>query len=375
VSTGPTVRDVCQAIEAWAPPALAAEWDRVGLQVGSLEAPASPVLLAVDLSDRVVDEALALGAHMIVCHHPVIFRPLEALTDVDPTGARILRLVRAGIAAYSAHTNLDAAPEGSTSDALAEAIGCFDEIHELHSGSQEPMCKLVTFVPSEHVDEVFQAMAGCGAGQIGDYSHCSFRLAGTGTFLPGATTQPHIGQPGKLEQVDEVRLETLVPPGKLATVVRAMVDAHPYEEPAHDIYPLRVEQTVARFARMCVTGSPMKLSELAERARERLSQPAVWFAGDTDARVERVVVCAGGGGSIVDEAARAGADALVTGEAGHHDVLRALDLGVSVVGMGHHTSERPVLDVLRRRLCEVFGETVDIRIARDDEDPIRGCCA
>ncbi len=371
----PTVGDIADFMDRWAPPHLAEDWDRVGLQLGSRDQPVGRVLLAVDLSSAVVEEALARAADLIVCHHPAIFRPVASLTDSSAQGRKLLSLARAGVSVFVAHTNLDAAHAHSTSDALARAIGLFADVNPLVPPAQPPTLKLVTYVPPTSADTVFAALAEAGAGCIGQYSHCSYRVTGHGTFLPGPGTHPAVGEVGRLETTDETRLETIVPPGALERVLSALHSAHPYEEPAYDVFPLHTSASPARFARRGTLREPMSMGDLCRAAASALGAERVGLVGDPTRRVTCVAVCAGSGGSLVDPMASMGFEAMITGELGHHDALSALDHELSVIMMGHHTTERPILDVARERLIGSFGEGLEATVADGDGDPLRGCAA
>jgi len=204
-----TVGTIAAYIEELAPLHWAESWDNVGLQVGDPAAAVQRVLVALELTDAVVEEAERLGCDLVVVHHPPLFRPLKALRFDSRPARRLLRLIRSGIALYAAHTNLDQAP-GMTNDTLAAAAG-LTECEVLKPTGEERYVKLVVFVPKGHEDAVRDALAGAGAGHIGNYSHCTFQVPGIGTFLPLEGTNPFIGQQGRLERVEELRLETIVP--------------------------------------------------------------------------------------------------------------------------------------------------------------------
>src|SRR5690606_5428521 len=225
-----------------APPASKLDYDNVGLQVGDARREVASVLVALDLTLAVIEEAREVGAGLVVTHHPLLFRPLKRLTADDPAGALALRLAEAGLAYYAVHTNLDAAP-GGVSFALAERLGL--EGVRFLAPSEGKLIKLVTFAPADHAEAVRRAMAGAGAGRIGDYEACAFTLRGTGHFRPAEGADPFIGEAGGGEEaVDEGRIEAEVRRWDLGRVGAAMRAAHPYEEVAYDVYP--VEQAASR---------------------------------------------------------------------------------------------------------------------------------
>lgn len=239
------VKDIMGVMEEIAPKKLAENWDKPGLAIGDPEREVKKILVALDVIDPVVEEAKRVGADMIVTHHPMLlFRKIESITADTLLGKRIFNLIQNNIAAFSAHTNLDIAA-GGTNDVLAELIG-LESIEILEETWAESLKKIVVYVPAGYEQAVRDAMCGAGAGHIGAYSHCTFGAAGKGTFLPLEGTNPFLGEQGRLETADEIRLETIVPAEKVHAVVQAMLAAHPYEEAAYDIYP--VEQTGKRRA-------------------------------------------------------------------------------------------------------------------------------
>lgn len=231
------VKDIMGVMEEIAPKKLAEGWDKPGLAIGDPEREVKKILVALDVIDPVVEEAKRIGADMIVTHHPMLlFRKIESITADTLLGKRIFNLIQNNIAAFSAHTNLDIAA-GGTNDVLAELAG-LKNIEILEETWAESLKKIVAYVPVGHEQAVRDAMCGAGAGQIGAYSHCTFGAAGKGTFLPLEGTNPFLGEQGRLETADEIRLETIVPAEKVHAVVQAMLAAHPYEEAAYDIYPV-----------------------------------------------------------------------------------------------------------------------------------------
>ena len=217
----------------------AESWDRTGLQVGDPAAAVSTVLVCLDVTHEVLDEAERIGAQLVLAHHPLLFRPLERLTPSTATGALALRAARAGIALLAAHTNFDVA-EGGTSDPVARILGLQDvrPLVPARFGDPGQQLKLVTFVPAEHTDSALAAMSEAGAGVIGEYTSCSFRVSGVGTFRPSAQANPAVGENERLNTEHEERLEILLPRARAAQVIAALRAAHPYEEVAFDLYPL-----------------------------------------------------------------------------------------------------------------------------------------
>lgn len=364
-----TVGQVAAFLEELAPLHWAESWDNVGLQVGAPDRPAGRILVALELTGGVVEEAVAAAAELVVVHHPVIFRPLKSLRFDSAAGRRLERLIQAGISLYAAHTNLDQAP-GCTNDTLAAAAGLSP--HEvLQPVGEERYLKLVVFVPRGHEDAVRHALAAAGAGHIGNYSHCTFQAPGTGTFLPLEGTSPYLGQQGRLEYAEELRLETILPEGKVRQAIKAMIAAHPYEEVAYDLYPLANPGRVRGHGRIGTLPEMVSLGVLAGRLKQTLDLQGLRVVGDLARPITKVAVGAGAGSSLIELAARRGADVLVTGDIGYHNAQDAIDAGLAVVDVGHYYSERivvrPVADYLRRQLTAsgLFAEVVEAQAGRD----------
>ncbi|GAB6933902.1 Nif3-like dinuclear metal center hexameric protein [Calditerricola satsumensis] len=362
---------VIQFLEAFAPKHLAVPDDRIGLQVGTLEKPVRRVMIALDVLEPVVDEAIAKGVDLIIAHHAPIFRPLTALRTDLPQGRLLAKLIRHDIAVYVAHTNLDVAP-GGINDLMAERLGLLDT-EVLDPLYEEKLKKIVVFVPKTHHRQVLDAMAEAGAGWIGNYSHCTFNVEGTGTFLPREGANPFIGQPGKLETVEEIRLETIVPEPLLKRVIQAMLKAHPYEEVAFDVYPVENAGRVYGLGRMGKLPEPLSLRALAEKVKEAFAVSAVRVVGDLDRQVETVAVLGGDGNKFVAKAARRGADVLITGDVYYHTAHDALALGLALIDPGHNV-ERIVKDALRARLAEELrraGYATEVIASELSTDPFR----
>ena len=360
--------------ETIAPPQYAAEWDNIGLLAGSGEWEADSILLTIDLTDAVLDEAVNAGAKLIVSYHPPIFQPLKSITDASPKQRIILNAIASRLAIYSPHTALDAAPDG-INDWLAQAFGTGD-VRALQSYEFLPeseQCKIVTFCPADIVDAVRNGLASVGAGQIGKYQLCSFELPGRGTFFAGDGAKPTLGVRGAMQVVDEVRLEMVCPKAALALALATLRQFHPYEEPAIDIYPLHSRPLRhIGHGRRVMLDQAVTLKSLAQRLKQNLGLKRLEVAvgHDAPARYTRIGVCAGAGGSLLQDAIDQGCQLFFTGELRHHDVLNAQAQGCTVVLAGHTNTERGYLKVLRKRLNDVAPD-VNVSISRRDANPLR----
>ncbi len=365
------VEQTIEALRRLADEALAEPWDRVGLHVGDPQWPIDAVLLCIDLTPAVLEEAHARQASLIVAYHPPIFQPLTGLTALEPKQKLILDAAMAKRAIYSPHTALDAAV-GGVNDWLCDGIGRGNRWPIRTARDKAAQYKLVSFVPVEDADRVREALSDAGAGCIGDYSQCSFNLAGEGTFLGGESTDPHIGQRGQLERVQELRIEMVVPEPLLSRVLAAHREAHPYEEPAYDLY--RVEAIAgdgrAGQGRVLELEQPQPVEAVAGQLRRHLGVDSIDIASPADAGpVRRIGVCAGAGGSLLGEAG--GVDAFITGEMRHHEVLDAVARGVTVILTGHTETERPYLPTYADRIREALPQPLEILISEADRSPLK----
>ncbi len=368
------VRDVMNVLEAIAPLHYAEEWDNVGLLIGSTDWPADAILLTIDLTEEVLLEAIEAKAQMVVAYHPAIFTPLKRVTEATVREQTVLHAARAGIAVYSPHTALDAAPNG-VNDWLAHGLGHGD-VRALVADRVLPQseeCKIVTFCPADAVDAIRNGLGTVGAGRIGEYQLCSFELRGQGTFFGGDSTNPAVGARGTLERVDEVRLEMVCSQSALGLAVIALREFHPYEEPPIEIYQQqpRPDRTSGAGRRVTLD-QKAPLEEIVERIKARLGVERLRVAtgrgrGKT---YQTIGLCAGAGGSLLDEAVNQGCELFFTGEMRHHDVLRAQARGCTVILAGHTNTERGYLDVLRETLQEKLGGAT-IRVSERDEEPLR----
>jgi dinuclear metal center YbgI/SA1388 family protein len=337
-------------LEVLAPPALSEGWDNTGLLFGDRAADVSHVLTCLTLTPDVAAEAVANRVHLVVTHHPLLFKPVQRLTSDTAEGRTVLMLLRAGIAVYSPHTAWDNAPDGINQQ-LAELCGLQD-IEPLRRSPTASQVKLVTFVPAEHLHSAQRAVWDAGCGVIGEYRECSYVLHGTGTFFGGESANPAVGQAGRLEQVEEARLEVVCPANRVDVAVAALRAAHPYEEPAIDIYPLQSLPGDSGAGRCGRLPSPRSLGDLAALVGQRLNVSALQFAGDPHRTVERLGIACGAAAEFWKDARRAGCQALLTGEARFHAALECREAGFGLIVAGHYATERHGMERLAALLAE-----------------------
>ena len=360
-----TLRDVVRALDALYPPAWAQSWDAVGLVCGDPDAAVGRVLLAVDPVEAVVEQAVAGGYDLLLTHHPLYLRGTTSVAATDPKGRVVHRLVRAGCALFVAHTNADVAAPG-VSDALAAAVGLHD-VRPLDPLPVDPLDKLVVFVPTDDADALLDALSAAGAGAVGDYERCAWTTLGTGTFrpLPGAT--PAVGAVGDVARVSEVRLELVLTRTSRDQVLRALRQAHPYEEPAFDLLELAAVPGTRGLGRVGELREPTSLDALVQQVARALPRTAggVRASGDPAALVRTLAVCGGSGDSLLGQAARSGAQAYLTADLRHHPASEAPE-GLALLDAAHWATEWPwLVDAAARLSAATRVETTVSELVTD----------
>jgi dinuclear metal center YbgI/SA1388 family protein len=346
------VADLVGIINTIAPFGLAEEWDAVGLQVGNPADPVLRLMVALDPRPAAVAAAIAAECQLLVVHHPLLFKPLKKLVASDPLGALVMQAVRHGLSVVAMHTNYDTVHAG-LNDILAERLGLVNA-QVLKAAHAEELVKLAVFVPQTHLEPVMTALFRF-SGVVGNYRDCSFRVNGTGTFTPQPGATPYIGTEGVLTEVAEARVEVLLRKADQTAAVKALLAAHPYEEPAFDLYPLNnrgVEQGLGRIGQL---PAALSLAAFARQVGGQLQTP-VRFCGDPLRSVRKVAVCSGSGASLLREAQFKGADVLVTGDVKHHDATEAELLGMALVDAGHYGTEILMVAAVAEQLRSILAQ-------------------
>lgn len=350
-----TIHQIAQYLESLAPKSAAMSYDNVGLQTGSPDTIVEKILIALDLTPQVIQEAQSIGANLIITHHPNIFLPLKSVSPNTLNGAMILSMLRADIAHYTIHTNLDAMREG-VSFALARQIGLSNL--SFLDPLPDSLLKLVVFVPQNHAQQLREALGGAGAGQIGNYGYCAFETEGSGYFQPNERAQPHIGTAHQLEKVSEIKLEVVFEQWKLGAVLQAMKTHHPYEEIAHEIYALRNGNPNFGMGAIGTLPNPMAFLDFLTHICEALNTPALRYAGNANQMVSRVAVCGGSGGSLIGKALSKKADVYLTGDLTYHQYFSVHNNDgipqMGLVDVGHYESEACTTSLLNQLLKTAF---------------------
>src|SRR5699024_5210235 len=361
--------DIFKLMEEWAPKHLAYDWDNIGLQVGSYSRQVKKVMVTLDVVEDVIDEAIEKGVDMIIAHHPLLFKPLKQINTDTHQGRMVRKLITHNISVYAAHTNLDSAV-GGVNDLLAEPLN-LQSSEVLVDSVQEGLFKIAVFVPLTHTEAVINALNKVGAGHIGDYSHCTFQTKGHGTFKPLEGTEPYIGTQDKIEKVEEVKIETIVHRSILSKAINEMIQAHPYEEVAYDIFPLENQGKIFGLGRIGELKEKVTLQSLIEHIKKIYDVPTVRVTGDLTKEVKKVAILGGSGEKYISTAKKKGADVYITGDMTFHSAQDAEYMGLSVIDPGHHIEKvmkQGTQNYLQKKLNTA---AVDIIVSEIDTEPFK----
>jgi len=358
---------IIKIIEDWAPKSIAWEKDNVGLQVGSLRREVKNILLCLDIDEKVVAEAVKKNCNLIISHHPLLFKSLKRIdTEKDKTSRILEKLIKKEITLYSTHTNLDFTKDG-VSFQLAKKLGLTNQKFLLNLSSNQS--KLVVFVPVTHTEKVAEAMYTAGAGIIGEYTNCSFRTLGTGTFKGSEKSNPTIGLKGKVEKVDEVKIEVSVNSFDLKKVIAEMKKAHPYEEVAYDVYPLANENINYGMGVIGNLKKGLSEKEFLSLVSKSLNLKNFRFNRTKKSRINKVAVCGGSGSNLLDAALISGADALVTADVKYHTFQDA-DNCILLIDAGHYETEIHSLNEVKNRIEKSITDKIKVYKYKGPTNPI-----
>lgn len=349
----------------FAPLPLQDGFDNAGMQVGLTDAEVTGVLLCLDVTESIVDEAVASGCNLIVSHHPLIFSPLKKITGRTYVERSILKALSHGIAIYSAHTNIDNAP-GGVNYRIADKLGLQNV--RILVPKENALLKLSVYVPVAHADAVREALFAAGCGHIGNYDSCSYNAAGFGTFRAGEGCTPFCGSVGTLHKEEEVRIDTVMPAYLKTGVIKALLAAHPYEEPAFDIYPLQNDWAAAGAGVVGELPSPVDERSFLQNVKEIFATGCVKHTKFLGKNIRTVALCGGAGGSFASAALSAGADLYITGEARYHDLFSYEERMLMAV-IGHYESERFTMEIFEEIISKACPE-VPVRITAIDTNPV-----
>lgn len=360
------IKDVIREIELFAPPQLQESYDNAGVQVGDVYQQANGVLLCLDITEEVVEEALELGCNLIISHHPLIFKPLKSLTGRNYIERCVIKACQHDLVIYSAHTNLDSV-QGGVSFRIAEKLG-LQNVRVL-SPRKQALLKLVTFVPTDHAEQLRQALFNAGAGHIGNYDLCSYNVKGEGTFRAGSGTDPFSGNIGEIHTENEARIEVILPTFKRAAVTRALLSVHPYEEPAYDFYALANDWSQVGFGVVGELPEDEEEIDFLNRMKAVLHLQCVKHSTLIGRKVKEIAICGGSGASLISEAMSYGADVYITGEAKYNDYYDVEDRMLLAV-IGHYESEVCTKEIFYDIITEKF-PTFAVHFSNVNSNPIK----
>ena len=344
------VREITDHIESIAPLSYQESYDNAGLQTGHPDKEVSGVLLCIDVTDAVIDEALRLDVDMIISHHPLIFTGLKKLTGSNYTERMVIRAVRHDISIYAAHTNLDAVHNGVNHKiceklALQETRVLVPMVDQLR--------KLAFFVPKDHADKVRQEIFRAGAGHIGNYDMCSFSSPGEGTFRGSEESDPFVGEKGSLHMEPELRVETIFQKDREKRILQALIRSHPYEEVAYDVYPLANTYERAGSGAIGLLPEPLDEGSFLQLLKDRFRTPSIRYSMLTGKKIRNVALCGGSGSFLIHAAMASGADAFVSGDIKYHRFFDA-DGRLLLVDIGHYESEQFTIEIFYENLTKKF---------------------
>ncbi len=349
-----TCKDIIKYFESWVPKEIAWQKDNVGLQVGSTGREIRNILLCLEVTDKTIDAAISKDCNMIITHHPLLFNPLKKIDlQKDKTSRLVERIIKNDITLYSAHTNLDFTKDGVSFE-LAKVLN-LRKIDFLVKSSSNQL-KLAVFVPVDSVDKVADAIFINGGGVIGEYSGCSFRTPGTGTFRGSEKSNPAAGEKGAAEKVEEVKLEVILDSWKLKTILTEIKKVHPYEEVAYDVYPLENSNSKYGAGAVGELEKPMDQTEFLNYVSERLKIKNFRYVEGSRSRINKVALCGGAGIELIKDAVSSGADSFITADIKYHAFHDAAG-EILLIDAGHYETEIHSLNEVKRRLEAFIGRS------------------
>ncbi len=358
-------KDIIKEIETIAPLQLQDGFDNAGLQIGNIQSDVTGVLLCLDITEEVIDEALELECNLIISHHPLIFKPLKSITGKTYIERCVQKACKHDLIIYSAHTNLDNA-WGGVNFRIAEKLGL--QNIRIVSPKKESLLKLVTFVPHDHAAHVRNALFQAGAGNIGNYDSCSFNTEGEGSFCGNADTHPFAGEPEKFRIEPEIRIETILPVHKKSAVLRALLTSHPYEEPAYDFYLLQNAWEQAGAGAIGELPASEDEVSFLHKIKTVFHTETLKHSRLRGKEIRTVAVCGGSGAFLLPEAIACGADAFITGEAKYNDFYDVENLILLAVA-GHYETEICTKELFFEIITKKF-PTFAVHFSNANDNPV-----
>ncbi|MES2388359.1 MAG: Nif3-like dinuclear metal center hexameric protein [Bacteroidota bacterium] len=360
------IREIIQSLERLAPPAYQESYDNSGLICGSADNELTGVLVTLDCTEPVIEEAIRRGCNLVVAHHPIVFKGLKRLNGKNYVERTVINAIRAGVAIYAIHTNLDHVQQG-VSKRMADKLGLTGA--RILQPKRGFLRKLTVFVPEENQDTLLAALHKAGAGTIGKYSNCSFTVKGTGRFLPGSDANPSLGEKGKSEAVPESRIEVILPFNTEASVLAAMRKAHPYEEVAYYLQTLENEWQDVGAGMVGNLPEPMETMAFLQKVKDTFGAGCLRHTEVLKPTVRRIALCGGSGSFLLRDAISAGADVYITADFKYHEFFDA-ENHVVIADIGHFESEQYTKDLLFEHLKEKFAN-IAVCFSETETNPVR----
>ncbi len=361
-----TIADIIQVLERLAPPTYQESYDNAGLLTGSSDWQCTGVICTLDATEPVIAEAIENGCNLVVAHHPIIFSGLKKITGKGYVEKTIIKAIKNDIAIYAIHTNLDNIIEG-VNCRIADQLGLINRTVLVNK--QNLLKKLVVFIPEAATEKVKDALFAAGAGQISQYSECSFTSGGTGTFKAGDGTNPYVGGIGKRHHESENRTEVIFPAHLQQSVIKAMIAAHPYEEVAYDIIALDNSQNNIGSGLIGELPAAVSETEMLNILKEKFGLKVVRHTPLTGKKVKTVAFCGGAGSFLIKKAISAKAEIFITGDVKYHEFFDAEDKLV-IADIGHWESEQFTIDLLLDVLVSKF-PTFAVQKSKVQTNPVR----
>ena len=360
------IKEIVSALERFAPLPLQDGFDNAGLQIGLTEVEATGVLLCLDVTETILDEAIALGYNLVISHHPLLFQGCKSITGKNYVERCILKAIKNDLVIYAAHTNLDNVA-GGVNHKIAEKIGLTNV--KVLDPKEDSLLKLVTFVPFAQAEKVRKTLFDAGCGCIGGYDSCSYNVEGKGTFRAKEGRHPYCGHIGELYVESEVRIETILPNYQKTKVLKALLDAHPYEEPAYDFYPV---QNLWQQAGAGVIGEleqPETELGFLRRIKKTFEVECLRHNKLTGRKIQKVALCGGAGAFLLPLAIRSQADAFLTGEIKYHDYF-GHEAEILLAEIGHYESEQYTKEIFYTIIRDLF-PNLEVQMAKVNTNPIK----
>lgn len=359
------VREICAYLDTEIPVSFQESYDNSGLQIGDPEQEAGSALLALDVTEEVADEAIRNKCGIIFTHHPLVFNPLKKITGRNSSERVIIKCLKNNIAVYSAHTSLDIT-HSWVSRRMAENLGL--EQIKVMVPLEKKLLKLVTFIPESHLDKVRDAIFNAGAGSTGNYDRCGFVAEGTGSFRGNEDSDPFVGEKGKMNFEKEVRFETVLFSHNRDRVVKALIDAHPYEEVAYDLYPLENRNIDSGLGCTGTLKDEMTEHEFIELVSRVFGSKGVRYSKLSGKPVRKVALCGGAGSSLLNDAVASGAAVFITADVKYHSFFDA-EGRILLIDAGHYETEKFAVDILKELIIKKFPKFA-LRFSEINTNPI-----